>query len=86
MEEPRSRDVDIMGWGVGGGGVRVELWFGVVPRDRTSEESVSLGMGHRPGKWVQTGLNNEALVVMEGEASHMPGPVSGHVRHCPGGS
>ena len=43
MEEPRSRDVDILGWGVGGGGVRVELWSDVVPRDRKSEESVSLG-------------------------------------------
>ena len=37
MEEPRLRDVDILGlgWG-GGGGVRVELWSGVVPRDRKS--------------------------------------------------
>ena len=40
MEEPRLRDVDILGWfgggGGGGGGVRVELWRGVVPRDRKS--------------------------------------------------
>ena len=46
MEEPRRRDVDILGWRVGGGGVRVELWSGVVPRDRKSGESVSLDMGH----------------------------------------
>ena len=47
MEEPRRRDVDILGWGgVGGGGVQVELWSDVVPRDHNSEESVSLGMGH----------------------------------------
>ena len=31
MEKPRLRDVDILGWG--GGGVRVELWSGVVPKD-----------------------------------------------------
>ena len=46
VEEPRHRDVDILGWGVGGGGVRVEMWSGV-PRDGKSRESVSLGMGHR---------------------------------------
>ena len=47
MEEPRGRDVDIFGWGgVEEGGVRVELWSGVVLRDRKLEESVSLGMGH----------------------------------------
>ena len=45
VEEPRRRDVDILGCGVGGGGVRVQLWSGVVPRDRKSGESVSLGMG-----------------------------------------
>ena len=38
--------VDILGWGVRGGSVRVELWSGVVPRDRKSRESVGLGMGH----------------------------------------
>ena len=36
MEEPHRRDVDILGWGVGGGFVRVELLSGVVPRDRKS--------------------------------------------------
>ena len=40
MEEPRRRDVGV---GVGGGGVRVQLWSAVVPRDRKSEESESLG-------------------------------------------
>ena len=46
VEEPRRRDVDVLGWGMGRGGVRVELWSGVVPRDRKSEESVRLGTGH----------------------------------------
>ena len=45
MEEPRRRDVDILGWGVGGGFVRVELFSGVVPGDPKSGEYVSLGMG-----------------------------------------
>ena len=31
---------------MGGSGVWVKLWSGVVPRDRKSGESVSLGMGH----------------------------------------
>ena len=46
MEEPRCRDVDILGWGVGGVFVRVDLLSGVVPRDRKSGEYVNLGMGH----------------------------------------
>ena len=46
MEEPRRRDVDILGWGLGGGGVRIELWSDVVPRNRKSGESVSVGMGY----------------------------------------
>ena len=48
MEEPRRRDVDILGWEVGVGGVfvRVDLLSGVVPRDRKSGEYVNLGMGH----------------------------------------
>ena len=33
MEEPRRRGVGILGWGVGGGGVQVELWSGMVQRD-----------------------------------------------------
>ena len=45
MEEPRRRDVDILGWG-GGGFVWVDLLSGVVPRDRKSGEYVNLGMGH----------------------------------------
>ena len=44
MEEPCGRDVDIFRSGVGGGGVRLELWSGVVPRDCKSGESVGLGM------------------------------------------
>ena len=43
MEEPRRRDADILGWGVGEGFVRVELFSGVVPRDRKSGKYVSLG-------------------------------------------
>ena len=49
VEEPRRRDVDILGWwekGGWGGRGPVELWSGVVPRYRKSGESVSLGMGH----------------------------------------
>ena len=45
MEEPRRRDVDILGWGVGRVFVRVDLLSGVVPRDRKSGEYVNLGMG-----------------------------------------
>ena len=38
----------LISWGGGGGGgVQVELWSGVVPRDRKSGEPVSLGMVHR---------------------------------------
>ena len=39
------------GGGEGGGVVRVELWPGVVPRERKSGESVSLGVGHRGTGW-----------------------------------
>ena len=47
MEEPRRRDVDILGWGGWGGGgfVWVDLLSGLVPRDRKSGEYVNLGMG-----------------------------------------
>ena len=46
MEEPRLRDVYVLGLGVGGGFVQVELLSGVVPRDRKSGGYVSLDMGH----------------------------------------
>ena len=46
MEEPRRRDVDILGWRVRGVFVRVDLLSGVVPRGRKSGEYVNLGMGH----------------------------------------
>ena len=46
MEEPRRRDVDVLGWGVGEGFVWVELLSGVVLRDRKSGGYVSLDMGH----------------------------------------
>ena len=39
MEDPRRRDVDIVGWGVGGGGVRVELWSGHGGRQPSSDDS-----------------------------------------------
>ena len=45
VEEPHRRDVDILGWAVEGGFIRVEF-SGVVPRDRKSGEYVNLGMGH----------------------------------------
>ena len=48
MEEPRRRDVDILGWRVGGGGVRIELCSDVVPRDRRpSHLSIHVGDGWR---------------------------------------
>ena len=46
MEERRCRDVDRLGGGGEGGGVLVEVWPGVVPRDRKSGKSVGLSMGH----------------------------------------
>ena len=48
MEEQRRRDVDILGWGVGRGGDRVDLWSDVVPRDRKSGDS-ELGRVSKPG-------------------------------------
>ena len=50
MEEPRLRDVDILGWGVGEGFIWVELLYGVVPRDRKSGGYVSLDTGQTHGK------------------------------------